>query len=127
MPRSFTSVMSSQPLRFLITGSIAAWDPVRRRLKIDGRRLWVAPTVAVFVDLVILRRSDGERTAYRERPIPGGSLRGHHSFRVVRGIPVQHDGTTRAPMSPRRLAVSGGVVEAPSPGQRSCRGRIFCR
>ena len=47
MPRSFTSVVSSQPLRFLITGSIAAWDPVRRRLKIDGRRLWVAPTVAV--------------------------------------------------------------------------------
>jgi hypothetical protein len=48
MPRSFTSVVSSKPLRFLITGSIAAWDPVRRRLKIDGRRLWVAPTVAVF-------------------------------------------------------------------------------
>ena len=47
MPRSFTSVVSSQPLRFLITGSIAAWDPVRRRLKIDGRRLWVAPTVVV--------------------------------------------------------------------------------
>jgi hypothetical protein len=48
MPRSFTSVVSSKPLRFLITGSIAAWDPVGRRLKIDGRRLWVAPTVAVF-------------------------------------------------------------------------------
>lgn len=48
MPRSFTSVTSSNPLRFLITGSIAAWDPIRRRLKIDGRRLWVAPTVSVF-------------------------------------------------------------------------------
>jgi hypothetical protein len=48
MPRSFTSIVSSTPLRFLITGSIAAWDPARRRLKIDGRRLWVAPTVAVF-------------------------------------------------------------------------------
>ena len=47
MPRSFTSIVSSQPLRFLITGSIAAWDPARRRLSIDGRRLWVAPTVAV--------------------------------------------------------------------------------
>jgi hypothetical protein len=47
MTRSFTSVVSSKPLRFLITGSIAAWDPVRCRLKIDGRRLWVAPTVAV--------------------------------------------------------------------------------
>jgi hypothetical protein len=48
MSRSFTSVVSSNPLRFLITGSIAAWDPVRRRLKIDGRRLWVAPTVAIL-------------------------------------------------------------------------------
>ena len=47
MTRSFTSVVSSNPLRFLITGSIAAWDPVRRRLKIDGRRLWVAPAVEV--------------------------------------------------------------------------------
>jgi hypothetical protein len=45
MPRSFTSVVSSKPLRFLITGSIRSWDPIRRRLKIDGRRLWVAPTV----------------------------------------------------------------------------------
>lgn len=48
MPRSFTSVVSSTPLRFLITGRIAAWDPVQRRLKIDGRRLWMAPTVAVL-------------------------------------------------------------------------------
>jgi hypothetical protein len=47
MPRSFTSIVSSRPLRFLITGSITAWDPARRRLRIDGRRLWVAPTVAV--------------------------------------------------------------------------------
>jgi hypothetical protein len=47
MLRSFTSVVSSKPLRFLITGSVAAWDPLRRRLKIDGRRLWVAPTTAV--------------------------------------------------------------------------------
>jgi hypothetical protein len=44
---SFTSVVFSKPLRFLITGSITAWDPVGRRLRIDGRRLWVAPTVAV--------------------------------------------------------------------------------
>jgi hypothetical protein len=48
MPRSFTSLVSSQPLRFLITGSIGAWDPVSGRLKIDGRRLWVGPTVAVL-------------------------------------------------------------------------------
>ena len=47
MSPSFTSIVSSKPLRFLMTGSITAWDPVRRRLKIDGRRLWVAPTVAV--------------------------------------------------------------------------------
>ncbi len=47
MPQSFTSVVSSHPLRFLITGSIGAWDPVRRRLRIDGRRLWMAPTVAL--------------------------------------------------------------------------------
>lgn len=47
MPRSFTSVVSTKPLRFLITGRIAAWDPVRRRLKMDGRRLWVAPMVDV--------------------------------------------------------------------------------
>jgi hypothetical protein len=47
MPPSFTSIVSSKPLRFLITGPIAAWDPVKRRLRIDGRRLWVAPTVAV--------------------------------------------------------------------------------
>jgi hypothetical protein len=48
MPRSFTSIVSSTPLRFLITGSIAAWDPVRRRLKIGGRRLWVVPAVSIF-------------------------------------------------------------------------------
>ena len=48
MPRSFTSIVSSKPLRFLTTGSIAAWDPIRRRLKIDGRRLWVAPTASVL-------------------------------------------------------------------------------
>ena len=47
MARSFTSVVASTPPQFLITGSVAAWDPVRRRLKIDGRRLWVAPAVAV--------------------------------------------------------------------------------
>ena len=48
MPRSFTSIVSSMPLRFLITGSISAWDPGRRRMRIDGRRLWVAPAVEVF-------------------------------------------------------------------------------
>ena len=48
MTRSFTSVVSSKPLRFLVTGSITAWDPVGRRLRIEGRRLWVAPKVAVF-------------------------------------------------------------------------------
>jgi hypothetical protein len=47
MARSFTSVIASTPAQFLITGSVAAWDPARRRLKIDGRRLWVAPAVAV--------------------------------------------------------------------------------
>jgi hypothetical protein len=47
MPRSFTSIVCSKPLRFLITGPINAWDPIRRRLRIDGRRLWVAPSVAV--------------------------------------------------------------------------------
>jgi hypothetical protein len=47
MPSSFTSIVSSKPLRFLITGPISAWDPVKRRLRIDGRRLWVAPTVTV--------------------------------------------------------------------------------
>jgi hypothetical protein len=47
MPLSFTSIVCSKPLRFLITGPITAWDPVRRRLSIDGRRLRVAPTVVV--------------------------------------------------------------------------------
>jgi hypothetical protein len=47
MPRSFTSIVSSNPLRFLITGRIAAWDPLRRRLTMDGRRIRVAPTVDV--------------------------------------------------------------------------------
>ena len=48
MTRSFTSVVSSKPLRFLVTGSIAARDPVGRQLMIEGRHLWVAPKVAVF-------------------------------------------------------------------------------
>ena len=47
MPQSFTSIVSSSPLGFLITGPITAWDPISRLLTIDGRRLWVAPTVAV--------------------------------------------------------------------------------
>ena len=47
MARSFTSLIASTPAQFLITGPVAAWDPVQRRLKIDGRRLWVAPAVAV--------------------------------------------------------------------------------
>jgi hypothetical protein len=47
MARSFTSIVSAKPLRFLITGPIAAWDPVARELKIGGHRLWVAPAVAV--------------------------------------------------------------------------------
>jgi hypothetical protein len=33
MSRSFTSVVSSKPLRFLITGCIDAWDPVTRELR----------------------------------------------------------------------------------------------
>jgi hypothetical protein len=45
MPRLFTSIVSSKPLRFLITGSITAWDPVRHRLRIDGRRLPMLPPV----------------------------------------------------------------------------------
>ena len=48
MPRSFTSIVSSSPLRFLITGPIKAWDPISRRMKIGGRRLWVAPAVSIF-------------------------------------------------------------------------------
>ena len=47
MARSFTSLIASTPAQFLITGPVAAWDPVQRRLKIDGRRLRVAPGVAV--------------------------------------------------------------------------------
>ena len=46
MPRSFTSIVSSSPLRFLITGPITAWDPLGRRLTIGGRRLRVAPRVS---------------------------------------------------------------------------------
>jgi hypothetical protein len=47
MTRSFTSLVSSKPLRFLITGPISAWDPLSRRLTIDGRRLRVSPMVSV--------------------------------------------------------------------------------
>jgi hypothetical protein len=62
--RSFTSVVSSKPLRFLITGSIAAWDPIGRRLKIDGRRLWLAPKVAVLgvADGVLVTASGHQET-----------------------------------------------------------------
>jgi hypothetical protein len=48
MPRAFTSIVSSTPVRFLITGSIAAWDPVAREMKIGEHRLLVAPAVSVF-------------------------------------------------------------------------------
>ena len=48
MSRSFTSVVSSKPLRFLITGCIDAWDPVTRELRIDHDQLWVAPGVSVM-------------------------------------------------------------------------------
>jgi hypothetical protein len=47
MPRSFTSVLSSKPSRVLITGLVAAWDPVSRELQIGRDTFWVAPGVSV--------------------------------------------------------------------------------
>jgi hypothetical protein len=47
MTSSFTSVVSSKPLRVLITGLIDAWDPVRRELRIGHDHFWVAPGVSV--------------------------------------------------------------------------------
>jgi hypothetical protein len=47
MTSSFTSVVSSKPLRVLITGLIDAWDPVGRGLRIGHDHLWVAPGVSV--------------------------------------------------------------------------------
>jgi hypothetical protein len=47
MTSSFTSVVSSKPLRVLITGLIDAWDPVGRGLRIGHDHFWVAPGVSV--------------------------------------------------------------------------------
>jgi hypothetical protein len=47
MTSSFTSVVSSKPLRVLITGLIGAWDPVERELWIGHDHFWVAPGVSV--------------------------------------------------------------------------------
>jgi hypothetical protein len=44
---SFTSVVSSKPWRVLITGLVAAWDPVSRELRIGHDTFWVAPGVVV--------------------------------------------------------------------------------
>ena len=48
MSRSFTSVVSSRPLRFIITGGIDAWDPVTCGLRINHNQFWVAPGVSVM-------------------------------------------------------------------------------
>lgn len=41
----FSTVL--EPLRFAITGRIAAWDPIDRRLQIGPGDFWVAPDVSV--------------------------------------------------------------------------------
>jgi hypothetical protein len=47
MPQSFTSVVSSKPLRILITGVLDTWDPVERELRIGHDHFWMAPGVSV--------------------------------------------------------------------------------
>jgi hypothetical protein len=36
-----------EPLRFLITGIISAWNPQTRLFRIDDHEVWVAPGVSV--------------------------------------------------------------------------------
>ena len=40
------ATVDSEPLRFLIAGTITAWDPKTRLLRVDGHELWVAPDVS---------------------------------------------------------------------------------
>jgi hypothetical protein len=61
MPQSFTSIVSSTPLRFLMTGPITAWDPISRLLTIGGRRLRVAPMVSVVGALGTLVTASGHQ------------------------------------------------------------------
>jgi hypothetical protein len=41
------SPLTSDPLRFSLTGTVATWDSVGRWLRIVERHLWVAPGVVV--------------------------------------------------------------------------------
>jgi hypothetical protein len=61
MPQSFTSIVSSSPLGFLITGPINAWDPITRLLTIGGRRLRVAPRVTVVGGLGTMVTASGHQ------------------------------------------------------------------
>ena len=40
------ATVDSEPLRFLIAGTITAWDPKTRLLRVDGHELWVAPDIS---------------------------------------------------------------------------------
>ena len=99
MSGSFTSVVSSKPLRFLITGCIDAWDPVTRELRIDHDQLWVAPGVSVM----------GLRAgACLHRPrVPGGSHRsadhdGTHARRATRSRSLRKFAGDRGPRNRAR-------------------------
>ena len=41
------ATVDPEPLLFLITGTISAWTPQTRLLRIDDHEVWVAPEVSV--------------------------------------------------------------------------------
>ena len=40
------ATVDRESLRFLIAGTITAWDPKTRLLRVDGHELWVAPDIS---------------------------------------------------------------------------------
>ena len=45
-----------EPLWFLIAGTITAWDPKTRLLRVDGHELWVAPDISAAH---VVKRANG--------------------------------------------------------------------
>ena len=40
------ATVDRESLRFLIAGTITAWDPKTRLLRVDGHELWVVPDIS---------------------------------------------------------------------------------
>jgi hypothetical protein len=67
------ATVDSEPLRFLIAGTITAWDPKTCLLRVDGHELWVAPDISaahVAVPRGAIRAARCDAVNARLSPMP---------------------------------------------------------